>query len=84
MEFSFCGLGHALGVGVLGGGGVKNFSVGICDGAPLTGRSSFYSELSALLVILTLKAPRKNASGRREKQTTFVAIGALRVKVGFI
>ena len=24
-----------------GGGGVKNFSVGICDGAPSTARSSF-------------------------------------------
>ena len=27
-------------LGVLGGGGVKNFSVGICDGAPSTARSS--------------------------------------------
>ena len=26
---------------VLGGGGVKNFSVGICDGAPSTALSSF-------------------------------------------
>ena len=28
-------------VGFLGAGGVKNFSVGICDGAPSTARSSF-------------------------------------------
>ena len=27
-------------LGVLGGGGLKNFSVGICDGAPSTARSS--------------------------------------------
>ena len=27
-------------MGAGGGGGVKNFSVGICDGAPLTARSS--------------------------------------------
>ena len=33
-------------LGLLGGGGVKNFSVGICDGAPSTAHSSshwFYS-----------------------------------------
>ena len=28
------------GVGLQGAGGVKNFSVGICDGAPSTARSS--------------------------------------------
>ena len=28
--------------GTGGSGGVKNFSVGICDGAPSTARSSFY------------------------------------------
>ena len=28
-------------VGLRGAGGVKNFSVGICDGAPSTARSSF-------------------------------------------
>ena len=27
-------------VGLVGAGGVKNFSVGICDGAPSTSRSS--------------------------------------------
>ena len=27
-------------LGMLGGGGVKNFSVGICNGAPSTARSS--------------------------------------------
>ena len=39
--FSFCCLGHAPGVGLEGAGWVKNFSVGICDGAPLTAHSSF-------------------------------------------
>ena len=39
MKCSFCGLGHAPGVG-LGGAGVTNFSVGIRDGAPSTARSS--------------------------------------------
>ena len=29
-------------VGTAGAGGVKNFSVGICDGAPSTERSSFW------------------------------------------
>ena len=29
-------------VGLWGAGGVKNFSVGICDGAPSTARSSLY------------------------------------------
>ena len=29
------------GVGLQGAGGIKNFSVGICDGAPSTARSSF-------------------------------------------
>ena len=29
-----------VGLGVQGGGGVKNFSVGICDGAPSTAHSS--------------------------------------------
>ena len=29
-------------VGTAGAGGVKNFSVGICDGAPSTARFSFY------------------------------------------
>ena len=29
-------------VGLGGAGGVKNFSVGICDGAPSTARSSFF------------------------------------------
>ena len=28
-------------MGLRGAGGVKNFSVGICDGAPSTARSSF-------------------------------------------
>ena len=40
------------GVGLLGAGGVKNFSVGICDGAPSTARSScvcFSSELISIL-----------------------------------
>ena len=32
--------GSCLGVGLVGAGGVKNFSVGICDGAPSTARSS--------------------------------------------
>ena len=31
-----------VGLGAAGGGGVKNFSVGICDGAPSTAGSSFY------------------------------------------
>ena len=39
--FAFCRLGHAPGVG-LGGAGVKNFSVGICDGALSTAHSSFF------------------------------------------
>ena len=30
------------GVGLQGAGGVKNFRVGICDGAPSTARSSFF------------------------------------------
>ena len=30
-------------MGLRGAGGVKNFSVGICDGAPSTARSSFIS-----------------------------------------
>ena len=38
-QFSFCCLGHASGVG-LGVLVVKIFSVGICDGAPLTAHSS--------------------------------------------
>ena len=38
MEFSFCRLGHAPGVG-LGGAGAKNFNVGICDGTPSTAHS---------------------------------------------
>ena len=29
------------GMGLRGAGGVKNFSVGICDGAPSTARSSY-------------------------------------------
>ena len=41
MKFSLCGLDHAPGVG-LGVLGVKHFSVGICDGAPSTARSSVY------------------------------------------
>ena len=32
--------GSCPGVGLVGAGGVKNFSVGICDGAPLAVRSS--------------------------------------------
>ena len=36
-----CFLGHANGVGLGGCCGVKNLSMGICDGAPLTWRSSF-------------------------------------------
>ena len=39
-----------LGVCV-GGGGVKNFSVGICDGAPSTARSSLYLFISIFLFI---------------------------------
>ena len=39
-EFSLCRLGHAPGVG-LGVLGVKNLSVGICDGATSTARSSY-------------------------------------------
>ena len=31
-------------VGLQGAGGVKNFSVGICDGAPSPARSSIYSD----------------------------------------
>ena len=33
------------GVGTAGAGGVKNFSVGICDGAPSTAGSSFHCEV---------------------------------------
>ena len=47
MEFSFCCLCHAPGVGLggagdggAGGGGVKNFSVGKSDWAPSTVHSS--------------------------------------------
>ena len=32
-------------------GGVKNFSVGICDGAPSTARSSLYLFISIFLFI---------------------------------
>ena len=39
-KFSFCGLGHAPGVGLRGAGG-KSLSVEICDGAPSTACSSF-------------------------------------------
>ena len=40
--FSFCCQGHAprVGLGVLVGG-VENFSLRICDGAPSTARSSY-------------------------------------------
>ena len=36
-------------VGTVGAGGVKNFSVGICDGAPSTARSSFLIEVIQVL-----------------------------------
>ena len=46
------------GVGLRGAGGVKNFSVGICDGAPSTARSSsllrlskIYSQTDCILII---------------------------------
>ena len=39
--------------GTCGCGGVKNFSVGICDGAPLTARSSFYLLLSPNLCFIS-------------------------------
>ena len=38
-------------LGMLGVGGVKNFSVGICDGAPSTARSSLYLFISIFLFI---------------------------------
>ena len=39
-EFRFCCWGHDPGVGLGGAGWVKNFSVGICDGASSTAHSS--------------------------------------------
>ena len=39
---SVAGVMHAPGVGLGGTGWVKNFSVGICHGAPLTANSSYY------------------------------------------
>ena len=60
--FSFYRLGHAQGVG-LGrdeGGGVKNFSVGICDGVPSTARSSFvHFDLR--------KFPKNSAMGKKDR-----------------
>ena len=35
LELSFCCWGHALGMGHGGARWVKNFSVGICEGAPI-------------------------------------------------
>ena len=35
-------------VGTAGAGGVKNFSMGICDGAPSTARSSLNSKCSGI------------------------------------
>ena len=46
--FLCCGLGHAPGVGLGVLGGVKNFSVGICNGAISTAHSS-------LLLRITLR-----------------------------
>ena len=43
------------GVGLVGAGGVKNFSVGICDGAPSTARSSFSYFLTKTYVVGTQK-----------------------------
>ena len=45
-------------MGLRGAGGVKNFRVGICDGAPSTARSSFF----LLLKIDTLKVLSKLTS----------------------
>ena len=52
-----------------GGGGVKNFSVGICDGAPLTARSSFncffddfncvFTQIRCLSVLLIYRSDKK-------------------------
>ena len=41
IEHNFHSVARVMpGVGLVGAGGVKNFSVGICDGAPSTARSS--------------------------------------------
>ena len=45
----FCCWGHDPGVGLGGAVWVKNFSVGICDGAPSTAHSSFVFLLSGCL-----------------------------------
>ena len=39
-------------LGCWGGGEVKNFSVGICDGAPSTARSSYYLKSRCVWSIL--------------------------------
>ena len=36
----------------MGAGGVKNFSVGICDGAPSTARSSYNMDLDIIIIRL--------------------------------
>ena len=43
---------QGLDLGVLGG--VKNLSVGICDGAPSTGSSSFFIVYSTKIIIIFL------------------------------
>ena len=48
--FLFCRLGHAPGVGLGDAGSVKNFSVGICDGALSTARSSCFCFFLILIV----------------------------------
>ena len=46
IEQIFCYQGHAPGLDLWVLGGVKNFSVGICDGAPSTARSSYKLQLT--------------------------------------
>ena len=48
-EVLFCGLGYAPGVGFLGAGGGKHFSVMVCDNAPSTARSRLNLSLSLYL-----------------------------------
>ena len=45
IEQNFHSVAKVMPLGVRGAGGVKNFSVGICDGAPSTARSSISLEI---------------------------------------
>ena len=55
-KLSFCRPGHAPGAG-LGGTGLKGLNVGICDGAPSTVRSSYFSLVSCFFFFLFAWGP---------------------------